>query len=620
MLATALLAESAWLVRHRAELEGVVADGLRDVARLQQSSSWSAAATEIERTRDRLGPDAPVDLQERLDQAHRDLELVASLDAIRLKRATIVLGRSNPRAERRKSDAQADREYEEVFRKAGMGSIEHDVGGVANRVKASAVRAELIGALDDWAICAVDKGRRARLLDVARRADPDPSRDRVRDPAEWGNHAALAELASAAVMGQSVPLLLALGERLHASGGDATSFLLRVQQAHPSDFWANFRLAKALEEKGKLEEGVDYYRKSLAIRPEAIAAHINIGYARYVRYWLEEKDGAMENYRHALRIDPRSAVAHNNLGIAWKARGRLDMAIDEYREALTIDPELAPAHCNLGDALAAHGDLRIALKHYRRALQLEPDFAQAHYLFGVALLAEGRLEFADENFQRSLRQDPTNIKAHERMHGLEQNDALVHYKQAVQFDPTWVPVFTGLGNIERGSVRLDEAIDHYRQAIQSDRELALAHGAMGHALLARGRINEALSATRRCLELLPKNDYHRSSLTRQLQRSERLLALEGRLPAILQGTDRPADAAECLLFAELCHSKRLFVASATWFDEALRMRPPLADELKASFRYNAPIAAMLAGSGHGDDPATLSETARRTRASKRGSG
>jgi hypothetical protein len=79
-----------------------------------------------------------------------------------------------------------------------------------------------------------------------------------------------------------------------------------------------------LEENGKLDETDTYSRKSL-VRPKAVAAHINIGYAGY---WLEENDGAMENCGLALRIDPQSAVVHNNLVVAWKARGRLDIAIN----------------------------------------------------------------------------------------------------------------------------------------------------------------------------------------------------------------------------------------------------------------------------------------------------
>ena len=59
----------------------------------------------------------------RLDQAHRDQEFVARLDAIRLNRAAVVDGRFNR--------AEADREYEVAFREAGLGEVGTDPAAVA---------------------------------------------------------------------------------------------------------------------------------------------------------------------------------------------------------------------------------------------------------------------------------------------------------------------------------------------------------------------------------------------------------------------------------------------------------------------------------------------------------
>ena len=58
-------------------------------------------------------------------------------------------------------------------------------------VSDSAIREALVAALDNWAACAGTPSRRNWLLEVARRADPDPWRDRVREPELWGDKAAL---------------------------------------------------------------------------------------------------------------------------------------------------------------------------------------------------------------------------------------------------------------------------------------------------------------------------------------------------------------------------------------------------------------------------------------------
>src|SRR5262249_61509708 len=171
----------------------------------------------------------PADLRWRLDQARRDLDLVIRLDAIRLRRATS--------GELVFYKAQADRDYQAVFREAGLGKVHDQPARVAATVKASAVRGALVAALDDWAICVTDKGRRDWLSEVARQADPDPEgwRDRILDPAVWEDRAALAKLArTVPVARRSVSPLLALGERLEAVGGEAASLLKPGHKETPS--------------------------------------------------------------------------------------------------------------------------------------------------------------------------------------------------------------------------------------------------------------------------------------------------------------------------------------------------------------------------------------------------
>ena len=69
----------------------------------------------------------------------------------------------------------------------------------------SAVRAEIVAALDDWASITPDPARRAWLLAVARGADPDPSRDRLRQPELWEDGARLTRLVQESGPDESVP-------------------------------------------------------------------------------------------------------------------------------------------------------------------------------------------------------------------------------------------------------------------------------------------------------------------------------------------------------------------------------------------------------------------------------
>jgi tetratricopeptide (TPR) repeat protein len=796
-----------WFVQERAQTRAGVAALLEQAREHQEHYRWAEARAALTQAASRLGGHASADLAGAVQRAQADLDLVARLDAIRLERATWVEGHFNY--------GQADRDYEAAFREGGLGEVHDDPEEVAARVQASAVREALVAALDDWALCVTGEERRGRLLEVARRADPDPWRDRVREPVAWGDRAALVELArTAPVAEQSVQLLAALGEQLQLTGGDTevTEFLRRVQRAHPDDFWANFGLAYALvkrepEEavgyyraalalrpgaaavynnlgetlraqgrlddaidhyqqalqinpklayahndlglalaaKGRPDEAIDHYRQALQINPKLAGAHTNLGAALQANGQLDE---AIDHHQQALNIDPKSAAAHNNLGIALKAKGRLDEAINHYHEALQIDPKFVLAHFNLGLALSANNRLDEAIDHYRQALQLDPKSAKAHNNLGLALSDKGRLDEAIDHYRQALQLDPKSAKAHNNLGNALQakgqlDEAIDHYRQALQLDPKYAPAHSNLGNALSDKGRLDEAIDHYRQALQLDPKYAEAHNNLGNALQAKGRLDEAIdhyrqalhfdpkrapahnnlglalkakgrldeaidhyqqalqldpkfapthnnlgialadkgqldeaidhfqqailldpknaraqtnlglalkakgrldeaidhyqqalqinpkliqvhnnlcgallaqarfreaqAAIRRYLDLVPQGGSQRARAARQLQRCERLLALEGRLPAVLQGQDQPADAPERLEFADLCTIRKEYAAAARFYTDAFTAKPSLADDLQAGHRYNAACVAALAGGGRGADAAALDE-------------
>ena len=128
--------------------------------------------------------------------------------------------------------------------------------------------------------------------------------------------------------------------------------------------------------------------------------------------------------------------------------------------------------------------------------------------------------------------------------------------------------------------------------------------------MAVGRFREAAAATRRCFDRLPQGHELRSNVLAQLRRCERLIALQDRLSAVLEGKDKPADAAETLEFAELCGIQGQMVAAARLYAEALDASPRLAGDLHAEHRYRAACAATLVGCGRGANAAGLSEAER----------
>jgi serine/threonine protein kinase/Tfp pilus assembly protein PilF len=387
LLASTLVGAALWWHGQRTALEASArayaeAD-LSESKRLRDRGEFAASAAVLRRARDRLDEFVPPELRERLARAFANLELVTRLDAIRLERAVVkpatdLLGvlvppgteapRDGPGV---RSETPSGRHYEQAFRAAGIGAPGDDPAEVAARVRASPVRRALVDALDDWAACATDRKQEAWVLAVVRRADPDPWRDRVRDPSTWDNPEALRDLAARAPVAEQSPQLLAvLGARLRAKKLDAVPFLTRVVSAYPADFWVHIEMGNARFPQSPVE-AAGYYRTALALRPQTVALRYALG-GLYLgmRRW----DDSIDEYKQAVRLEPENPLLHNRLGIAlaWKG-GRDDEAVAQFREAIRLDAKLGWSHYFLAITLERKGCLTEAADEFREAARLLPE-------------------------------------------------------------------------------------------------------------------------------------------------------------------------------------------------------------------------------------------------------
>ena len=397
-----------WLVQQRAErraeaarreveLRNEMGTAVAQVVSLRRQFHFHQARELLEQARRRLQPAGPDDLRRQVDQGRADLELAERLDAVRFQSATIVGGKFDP-------GGGAEPLYGSAFAQAGLGREGDDVEAVSARARGSAVRTEIVAALDDWASITSDRSRRAWLLAVARGTDPDPARDRLRQPELWQDSALLTRVAHELKVAEFSPqLAAALGRVARATGGDAVGLLTAAQARSPQDFWLNYELGVALRRVNRHDEALGYCRAALAIRPDASAAHNALGFQLQA---MGRVDEAIDSYQQAVRLDPTYAVAHCNLGDALYQKGRLDEAISSIQQALSIDPASVAAHLNLGSILYRKGRVDEAIDWFERALNIDPQYAMAHNNLGVALFVKGRLDEAIDHLQRAVRLDP----------------------------------------------------------------------------------------------------------------------------------------------------------------------------------------------------------------------
>jgi serine/threonine-protein kinase len=471
-----------------------VGEALAQLPSLRKQFLWDEAKAVLTRAEQEAGDLGLGDLLAEVRQAQRELALAARLDQIRLDRALIDERWGLSR------DATA-RAFRETFRGHGLDLDAGDPADLARLVRDSAIREELVTALDQWA--AADDRLSPRLTAVAREADPGPWKDRVRDPGAWADRQTLqARLAGVDVSRLSPTLLARAGWELRES--DEGLDLLRAAVRHaPGDFWLNHTLANVLGARGRADEAVGCLQAALALRPQRAAVHNGLGVA-LMR--AGRQDEAIASFEEALRRDPLLFQAHGNLGAVLSDKGRLDEAVAAMRQAIRLKPDYAPAYVNLGAALEELGRPDEAVATYREAVRLQPAHAMSRVTLARALRDTGH--FAD---------------------------ALTHFRKGDQ-----------LGKKEK-------------------------------------------------VWRLPSADWVRDC--------ERLIALDGRLPAVLTGEVRPRGADELRAFARVCRYKGHHAAAARLYAEAFAAGLNPGDGLTRSDRFHAARSAALAAGADGPDAA-----------------
>lgn len=409
-----------------------------------------------------------IEIRSQVQSALAELELAGKLDAIRDSRRDIVGGRFDLSV----NLARSDKAYEAAFGEAGFGRVGEEPGAVAGRISQSPIRASLVAALDDWSICTAEETRVRWTMEVARRADPDPSgwRDRARQPGL--SREELTELAATAVVeSQSPQLLVALSGRMVIAGADVTPFLERVQRQYPGDFWASYSMGESHVEKNPAE-AIRYYQAALASHPGSALGHQAVGRALSDARRLDE---AVVHFREALRREPAFAAAMGQLGYVLALQGHGEEGLRLANESVAREGS-ASALGALGGTLEALGRDDEALVAYRRSVVVDPQYFWGHLNVARLLDAAGGSDECMTELECCRRLKP---------------------------DSGWVYVAIA-GQLKKAG-RIDEAMEKLNVAagLNSPVWCANAHAELGECWRAKGSVQMALMEYDQSLLLIP---------------------------------------------------------------------------------------------------------------------
>lgn len=416
----------------RAQLEAGIARSLEEAARSYQRDQLPEAMGSVTYAEKLLGGgDVREELTGEVRGWRTDLEMAARLVEISFELAPDGKDLRN-----------ADRLYREEFRQYGLDVDALDPAEVAKRVAQSRIAPHLVAALDNWLLARQSPGQMPtltavdqNLLNIARRADPDPVRDRIRAALQQRDDKPLREFGRFETYSVLPPATLLLLETIlnhtrntFLGGMQHEEMLREAQRLHPDNFMITARLAFRLSEvtttskfhslmDGNAEEAAGYFRAALAMRPNSVWVRIKLGMALTYqpRHKLVE---AESEYREAIRLQPDNAWAHFHLGVNLRRQRKWADAEAELKTAFALKNALDFHELSvLGDVLASQGktaEAESVFRIVRQEARRRPSFGTYFAHTGNVFLGLWPDE-AERYFRADVGINPNDAEARNRL-------------------------------------------------------------------------------------------------------------------------------------------------------------------------------------------------------------
>jgi tetratricopeptide (TPR) repeat protein len=214
--------------------------------------------------------------------------------------------------------------------------------------------------------------------------------------------------------------LLVLGVLTYRQVGywrNTPSFWLHTLAVTQNNYIAHDMLGDFLAREGRTEEAAAHFHAALAIRPDDLAANLNLGNYESDHGNLPE---AIERYQMVARSTNNTglrASAYGKLGFAYRRMGELIEAKQYFEMALQLAPDHFMAMIGLGLIAQKNGDLPEAVRQYSLAVAVQPTDV-GFLLLAQAMQQAGRSDEANSISEHAARVSPNLVEAQKKMQSL----------------------------------------------------------------------------------------------------------------------------------------------------------------------------------------------------------
>ena len=213
-------------------------------------------------------------------------------------------------------------------------------------------------------------------------------------------------------------------------------------------------------------------------------------------------EGKVPETAARLQRDLSSAFVNLGFKLGWKK-------VPEATVRLQRDP--SNAFVDLGFVLSRTGENSFRSPEgklaFEKAVRWNPENAYGHYGLGCLQDRFGEHNSAIQSLQRAISLRGNKYPPAWNALGLvyhtqrKYEEAIVAYKNAIEFNANVAGYHNNLGNIYQFQGKYEEAIAAYKNAIELDANYASPHNGLGVVYKAQGKYEEAIAAYKNAIEL-----------------------------------------------------------------------------------------------------------------------
>ncbi len=507
------LRDQAWAVPlHEESLRQRADDLWHDTLAAADRVEQALAAGDADTETSRRAIELLAELRQQAAEADKDRRMLRSLEQAHDKQ--MELEESDYARKRRVEEfvfgLAAAPAYAAAFREYGIDIEALSTTEAVERIRQRPIRFQLAVALDDWYFIAPEAAG-GRLLDIARAADPDPLRDRVRGAIAAKDRQALKQLAQSAESSDlPVPTLILLADVLHEQGlrAEGVQLLKRARSRHPDDFWVNDVLGLHLRyaDPPDYAEAARCFAAAIALRPRHPLGWSNLGATLIILGRLDAADGIL---REAIRIKPDFLTSYDGRATALIEKGEIEEALSMLQEPLRRHPHSRMLRTLLGQILHNQGKYDEAIDLFRQVIAQKPEWVNAQTALAYALSAKGKHGDALEVLDQAQRSRPEFSSIYATRGDvlaskMDTKGAVTAFRKAAELSPGEVYIWYRLAGTLTNLGRHDEALQIHRKILHLAPENANLHVSLGMTLHLMGRSSEADGEFRLALQLNPR--------------------------------------------------------------------------------------------------------------------